>query len=327
MLPLFKYVLRHGKALRYRCSNFSNERVSEKQQTMLPDNAGFAERAWCATKTKGTKLCQRIANPPPVVSVIRLSGVIGAAGRGKAGLTLHEYQDIIKSAFEQSRTKAVVLAINSPGGSPVQSDLIARYIRQQAEQKQLPVYAFVEDVAASGGYWLACAADEIYAMGSSIVGSIGVISAGFGFTDAIDRLGIERRVHTAGKNKSILDPFQPEKAEDVKLIEAIQKDIHEQFKNYVKERRGERLKSKNAAIFSGEFWTGTKGESLGLVDGIGDLYSVMRAQYGEKMQFKQFDKPKGKLQKLMGLGAQRSGLADEVIDAVEARATYAKYGL
>ncbi|MCW5698665.1 MAG: S49 family peptidase [Rhodospirillales bacterium] len=217
---------------------------------------------------------------PPVVAVVRLSGVIGGFGPLRRGLTLAKQATTLERAFKMKRVKAVALAINSPGGSPVQSALIARRIRALADDHSVPVLAFVEDVAASGGYWLATAADEIFADANSIVGSIGVVSAGFGFPEAIKRLGIERRVHVAGEHKASLDPFQPECAEDVTHLHGLQAEIHENFRRQVRERRGTRLNAPEEDLFNGRFWAGTTALDLGLIDGIGDAHSVLRERYG-----------------------------------------------
>src|SRR5216684_4261333 len=192
----------------------------------------------------------------PIVPVVRLSGVIVAGGRfGARGLSLDAVSSLLSKAFGVKGAKAVALAINSPGGSPVQSALIATRIRLLATEKNIPVIAFVEDVAASGGYWLACAADEIVADPASIVGSIGVISAGFGFQDFLARYGVERRVHTSGERKAMLDPFRPENPEDIARLKGLQGEIHDGFKDWVRQRRGTKLKGDEAMLFSGEFWT------------------------------------------------------------------------
>ena len=276
----------------------------------------------------------------PMVSVLRLSGVIAAGGGlGRRGLSLDALAGPIQKAFTARGTRAVALAINSPGGSPVQSALIAERIRQWAEQKDLPVYAFCEDAAASGGYWLACAADHLYAMPGSIVGSIGVVSASFGFQEAIGKIGVERRVHTAGERKAMLDPFRPEKAEEVDRLKAIQRDLHEQFIQYVKDRRGTRLTPEEQdQLFTGEFWTGRRGLELGLVDGLGDMRSTLRQIYGDKVRFRLMNPPKSRLQRLFGGdGAAAPGLpgvdgwgaelADGLLTAAEERALWTRLGL
>ncbi len=221
----------------------------------------------------------------PVVPVVRLSGVIASAGMlGSRGLSIETVAPLLHRAFGVRGAKAVALAINSPGGSPVQSALIAQRIRLLASEKNLPVIAFVEDVAASGGYWLACAADEILVHKASIIGSIGVISASFGFHEALARFGIERRVHTSGDRKSMLDPFRPESPEDVDRLQRLQRDIHDDFKDWVRERRGSRLQGDHDSLFSGEFWTGKRGVELGLADGIGELRATIQARYGAKVR-------------------------------------------
>jgi signal peptide peptidase SppA len=228
----------------------------------------------------------RLANPPPVVAVVRLSGVIGRMGPWRGGLSLGGLAPALGRAFRLWNLKAVALAVNSPGGSPVQSALIAGRIRALASENAVPVLAFAEDVAASGGYWLACAADEIYADPNSIVGSIGVMSGGFGFADLIKRIGVERRLHVAGERKTLLDPFLDEKPDEVARLEAIQRDIHESFKAMVRERRGSRLKASEDELFSGEFWTGRRALELGLIDGLGDMRSVLRQRFGEDVKLR-----------------------------------------
>jgi serine protease SohB len=208
----------------------------------------------------------------------------------------------------------------------VQSSLIARRIRSLAEEKKLPVHVFVEDVAASGGYWLACAGDDIHVDASSIVGSIGVISAGFGFTKALERLGVERRVHTAGENKAMLDPFQPEDPEDVARLRRLQDEMHATFKDWVRTRRGDRLKGDDATLFQGEFWTGKRGLELGLVDGLGHLRDVLRARYGKKVRLPLIgERPPGLLRKMLGLGSM--SLAQDALEVAEQRALWGRYGL
>ncbi len=271
-----------------------------------------------------------VRDPAPVVGVLRLTGVIGGRmGPMGGGLTLEGLEKSIENAFSKKNIKAVALQINSPGGSPVQSALIAGRIRALADEKKLPVFAFAEDVAASGGYWLACAADEIYADENSMIGSIGVISAGFGFPEAISRLGIERRVYSAGENKSMLDPFKQEDAVDVARIKALQTDIHESFKRHVRDRRGERLNEDLEPLFEGDFWTGGRALGLGLVDGIGDMHGVMRRKFGERVTFRKFSAKTSGLKKLLG----RSG-ADAAFDrtlatvaAVDEWSHWKRYGL
>ncbi|MFV9894600.1 MAG: S49 family peptidase [Rickettsiales endosymbiont of Dermacentor nuttalli] len=234
-----------------------------------------------------------------------------AVSKGRSGLSLDEMIDPIESAFKLPKLKAIALSINSPGGSPVQSELIYKRIRQLADKNKIPVYSFAEDVAASGGYWLACAGDEIFASNSSVIGSIGVISASFGFDEMIKRLGISRRIYTQGENKSILDPFSPEKENDIQILKSVQADIHESFKLLVRERRKEKLKIDEERLFSGEFWSGKTAFELGLIDGIGDLYSVLQEKYGSKIKLKRMVRPKSWLKKRLGI------CMNVFIDAIE----------
>jgi signal peptide peptidase SppA len=270
--------------------------------------------------------------PPAIVPVIRLFGVIAGATLPFRGplLNLAGLAGTIERAFSMPGAKAVALSINSPGGSPVQSALVAGRIRQMAEEKKLPVYAFVEDVAASGGYWLAVAADEIYADANSIVGSIGVISSGFGFAKLIERFGIERRLHTQGDKKSLLDSFSPEKPEDVARLARTMGDIHENFKSIVRLRRGAKLGNpEHPDLFSGEFWTGTRAKELGLIDGLGDLRSVMRGHYGDKVKFRLVGAPRGWLRRRFGFGDAAKSLpwTEDVLAAIEARLMWSRFGL
>ena len=272
----------------------------------------------------GEKIADRVEGGP-LVNVLRLDGVIGrASGPRRGGMALSDMAESIEKAFKGPQLSAVALAINSPGGSPVQSALIATRIRALAAENEVPVYAFCEDVAASGGYWLACAADEIYANPASIVGSIGVVFAGFGFPEMLAKIGVERRVHTAGEKKAILDPFKSEDQEDVEILKELQADIHEQFKDHVRERRGDKLQADESVLFSGEFWTGNRALGLGLVDGLGDLRSVMRERYGEKVKLRVVGRRRGWLDKRLGM---RNDWADELIGAVESRALWSRYGL
>src|SRR5215468_3930121 len=226
---------------------------------------------------------RRFRTDVPVVPVVRLAGVIGVVTPLRPGLLLSSIAKSLERAFSTRRAQAVALVINSPGGSPSQSHLIYRRIRQLADEKSLPVLTFVEDVGASGGYMLACAADEIICNEFSIVGSIGVVGASFGFNELMEKVGIERRLYTSGDRKAMLDPFLPEKADDVKRIKAIQQDIHQHFIALVKERRAAKLNGPDKTLFSGEFWTATKAIEFGLADRIGDLRSVLRERFGEKV--------------------------------------------
>lgn len=266
-----------------------------------------------------------------VVPVVRLSGVIANGGLlGGRSLSIESVAPLLRRAFETRGARAVALALNSPGGSPVQSALIAQRIRLHAREKGLPVIAFVEDVAASGGYWLACAADEIIADPSSIVGSIGVISSGFGFQDLMTRIGVERRVHTSGENKSMLDPFRPEQPEDVVRLKRLQAEIHDGFKAWVRERRGRLLKGDENTLFSGEFWTARRGLDLGLVDGFGELRATLQQRYGDKVRLPVIG-PRRRLLSRFGLQGGLGGGIDMIgpatLAALEERAHWQRFGL
>jgi signal peptide peptidase SppA len=262
-----------------------------------------------------------------VVPAVRLSGVVGNVGLGARGLTLAGLERAIDAAFARKGAPAVALLVNSPGGSPVQSALLAGRIRALAEEKRRPVLAFVEDVAASGGYWLACAADEIFADPSSIVGSIGVVSAGFGFQDAIARLGIERRVHTTGERKAILDPFRPERPADLELLREIQGDILARFVAHVRSRRGERLKGTDAELFDGRVWTGDAALANGLVDGLGEARATIRARFGKEAKLAQVNPKPGWLLRRLRFRAEPAHMLDEMLAALEARAHWQRFGL
>ena len=262
----------------------------------------------------------------PVIPVVRLHGVIAAEQR-PGRLNIAGVGPLLKRAFAMKSAPCVAIVVNSPGGSAVQSRLISKRIRDLAVENGKPVLVFVEDAAASGGYFIATAGDEIIADPSSIVGSIGVIFAGFGFVEAIDKLGIERRVHTAGKNKSTLDPFLPEKPEDVGRIKVLESDIHNVFIDWVKMRRGDRLKGSDDELFTGEFWSGVRGLGLGLVDGIGDLRETLRSRYGDHVRLKPIE-PKRPLFALPSLGfPARAGLGADLLSALEDRALWSRFGL
>ena len=268
----------------------------------------------------------RFRRSVPVVNHVRLDGAIGIGTPMKPALTLKSVNDTLERAFARKGLAAVAISINSPGGSPVQSALIYARIREFADEKKLPVIVFCEDVAASGGYWLACAGDEIYADESSVIGSIGVISAGFGFVEAIRKLGIERRVHTAGENKSILDPFKPERPEDIEHLKSLQLDIHAAFKALVTSRRGAKLKD-DPEIFSGAFWAGRQAQARGLVDGIGHLHQVLKARFGEKLVLRNVAPSQGWGLKRLGFGVQVPDIAGNTVDALETRAMWSRFGL
>ena len=261
-----------------------------------------------------------------VIPHVRLTGIIGSAGRFKQGMELANQRDILKKAFSVKKISHVAISINSPGGSPVQSHLIYSYIKELAEKKKVKVLIFAEDVAASGGYFIACAGDEIFANSSSIIGSIGVISASFGFKDLIQKIGIERRVYTAGKNKSTLDPFVDEKEEDVKRLKNIQLELHADFIKIVQNSRGSKLKDpEKNNIFTGEFWTGKTALKLGLVDGIGNADQILREKFGEKVVIKNFEKRKGFLAKK--LSSSLPDPFDKIISIIEEKSMWQKFGL
>jgi len=270
---------------------------------------------------------ERFRNPPPVVGVLRLDGVIGrSAGPGRPGLSLASHERAIAKLFDRKNLKAVALVINSPGGSPVQSALIAKRIRDLAAEKELPLVSFCEDVAASGGYWLACAGDEIYADANSIIGSIGVISAGFGFPDLIERFGIERRVYSTGPRKGMLDPFQDEKPGDVDRLRELHEDIFENFKTHVRERRGDKLRAADGALFTGDIWTGNQALEVGLIDGLAEMRSEMRKRYGDKVKFLRAEVRRGLISRLRGGGMSAIDPA-ELVSALDDWALWKRYGL
>jgi signal peptide peptidase SppA len=259
--------------------------------------------------------------PGPFVTVVRLEGVIGGAARfGTPPLTDAALAPLIEAAFRRGRPRAVALLVNSPGGSPAQSSLIAARIRRLADEKKVPVYAFCEDVAASGGYWLATAADEIWIDRNSIVGSIGVISATFGFHELMARNGVERRVYTAGEDKSLLDPFRPERQEDVVRLKRIQGQVHDHFIEQVRERRGGKL-SGNGELFTGEIWVGDAAVATGLVDGIGHLVPKMKEVFGPDVKFRVLA-PRRPLFRRFGLPG-----VSEILGEIEDRAVWARFGL
>ena len=278
----------------------------------------------------------RFRRGTPVVPVVRLSGVIGAVTPLRPGMMLSGLAKTLERAFAVKNAKAVALVINSPGGSPVQSRQIYLRIRQLAAEKKLPVLVFVEDVAASGGYMIACAGDEIFCDPSSILGSIGVVGGSFGFQELIRKVGIERRLYTAGEHKAMLDPFLPENPDDVARVKALQREIHAIFIALVRQSRGAKLKGADDVLFSGEYWAGETSIALGLADAIGDLRSVLRARYGDKVQTPVIAPSGGLLsglfgRKSAGAGALTAlsglaGLPDEMISALETRAIWAKYG-
>ena len=259
-----------------------------------------------------------------IIPHIKLNGVIGNVGKFKQGIDFAGQEEIIKKAFSIKKALAVAISINSPGGSPVQSHLIHDFIRHQAKKNKKKVIIFAEDVAASGGYLIACAGDEIYANQSSIVGSIGVIYSSFGFKDLIEKIGVQRRVYTAGKNKSTLDPFMEEKQEDIERLKNIQLDLHKDFIEVVEKSRSTKLKKDTGIeLFSGEFWSGRKSKELGLIDGIGNADQILREKFGEDVVIKKFEKSKGWLAKKL---SSSESYTDQTISVLEERSIWQRYG-
>lgn len=273
--------------------------------------------------------CKCKKDTTPSVSVLRLSGVIGEVGGFKKGLSLNDIEEEIKRAFDKKvhkNLKAVAVQVNSPGGSPVQSELIYQKIRSLSEEKNLPVYTFAEDVAASGGYWLMCSGDELYASSSSIVGSIGVISSGFGFVDTIKKLGIERRVYTQGENKSVLDPFQEEDQNSIEILKSSQKDVHDAFKYLVNSRRGSKIDlEKNSDLFSGKFWSGKTAKELGLIDEINNLEPVIKEKFGNNVKIIKVQKSKGWLKKKLSVASD--AFVSSIISKAVTQKMWSRFGL
>lgn len=263
-----------------------------------------------------------------VVAVLRLHGPIGKTSSVRSGLNIEGLNELIEKAFAVKRLAAVCLNVNSPGGSPVQSELIARRITTLSQEKQIPVYTFIEDVAASGGYWLACAGAEIYASKSSIIGSIGVISSGFGFNHAISKLGIERRVYSQGKNKSILDPFQPANDDDIEIINRVQRQVHQYFIDYVKTCRAGKLTQSDDVLFNGEFWAGQSAVDLGLIDGIEDMYSFIQQKFGKEVNIEYVAGKQSWLKQKLGITSytpQES--ADGFVEALETKIINSRFNI
>ena len=271
-------------------------------------------------------------NDKPIIPVVRLQGAIGMSGPMRSTLTLASVAIPLEKAFSFKSAPAVAIIVNSPGGSPVQARLIYQRIRDLAKEKEKDVLIFVEDVAASGGYMIALAGDEIFVDPSSIVGSIGVVSAGFGFTEMIRKIGVERRVYTAGENKMTLDPFQPEDPKEIEYLKSLQQEIHETFIDMVKTSRGDVL-ADDPDLFSGKFWTGRTAVQLGLVDALGDLRGVIRKRYGEKAEAKLISAPRGLFGRRVSPGVSLGGtsfvdgLGDDLIGSIENKAIWTRYGL
>ena len=258
-----------------------------------------------------------------IIAHIKLNGVIGNVGKFKQGIDFSGQEEIIEKAFSLKKAKVVAITINSPGGSPVQSHLIYQFVRAQAKKNKKKVIVFAEDVAASGGYLIACAGDEIYANSSSIIGSIGVIYSSFGFTELIKKIGVERRVHTAGKNKSTLDPFLDEKLEDIERLKTIQLELHKDFIKVVEESRGSKLNKSQIELFSGEFWSGSKAKELGLIDSVGNANEVLKEKFGEDVIIKKFEKSKGWLSKKL---SSSNNQIDQLANILEERSIWQRYG-
>lgn len=267
-------------------------------------------------------------NPTDKVVVLRMAGVIADSSQmRRAGINYHKFKEAIEKAFDVPRAKAVAIVINSPGGAPAQCSIISSAIQKLSNDKKIPVYTFIEDVAASGGYWLACLGDEIYAQSTSIVGSIGVISSGFGLDEFIKSHDITRRIYTSGRDKSFLDPFKPEKADDVARLKSLQADMHETFKDWVRQQRGIRLNGDDSTLMEGGFWTGRAAHELGLIDGIGDVTSVMREKFGDDIRFVDCSpEKKSWITSLLPFGEARIDIGD-VLDKAEERTIWSRFGL
>ena len=257
-----------------------------------------------------------------VVTVLRLDGIIGKGTMNKPGITIDDFNDKIEKAFKAKRLLAVCLVINSPGGLPVQAELIAQRIRQLADSRGIAVYSFIEDIAASGGYWLACAGDEIYASKSSIIGSIGVISSGFGLHKMIEKFGIERRIYTQGENKSILDPFVEQKDQDVKIIKALQEQIYNHFVDYIKSRRGAKLVQSDEFLFNGAFWAGQSALDFGLIDGIDNLHNFIKNKFGDDINIQYIKSKSSFIKKYLS-----SNLANDALAEIKEQLMYDKFNL
>lgn len=309
----------------------------QKQQTTQSSNTIIAGQRSEIIRRKSGKAYNFLSSLPfvrsfsnkPVVAVLRLEGVIGKVNAAKSGLTLHVLNKLIEQILSMDKLDALCLTINSPGGSPTQSELIANRIITLAKEKKVPVYSFIEDVAASGGYWLACAGEQIFANKSSIIGSIGVISSSFGFYEAIQKLGIERRIYTEGKAKSILDPFKPIKSSDIKIIKKVQKEIHEHFISSIRNRRSGRLTQSDAILFNGEFWAGQTAVDFGLVDQINDVYSFIQENFGRNVNIKHIEYKQSFFKRYLGLCTLSTDILSNVMydlfDKLEAKIQHSKF--
>jgi signal peptide peptidase SppA len=292
----------------------------KKNSTVIADTVSGVEHNNSQSKFEQllSVLPFSIVRSKPVVAVLRLEGIIGKIGSSaiKSFITFSTLNSLIEKAFKIDKLSAFCLSINSPGGSPVQAELIANRIISLAKASNVPVYSFIEDVAASGGYWLACSGDKIYASQSSIVGSIGVVSSGFGFHDAISKLGIERRLYTQGKTKSVLDPFQPVKESDINLIQKIQKDVHEHFIDMVKLRRRGKLTQTDNILFNGEFWTGRTAVDYGLIDGISDLHSFIQEKFGDNVRIDYVEHKQSWFKKKLGVDYISDSIGNYLVDSL-----------
>ena len=308
----------------------------KKQKLNSTENPNFASSAVAIDGSKSenkflqllSTLSFNIFKSKSKIAILRLEGVIGKIGVGRSGMSLDSLNDLIEKAFFMDNVIAVCLVINSPGGSPVQSDLIFNRIKSLSNETKVPVYSFIEDMAASGGYWIASAGDEIYANRSSVIGNIGVISRGFGLTEAIKKLGIERRVYSQGNNKSVLDPFKPEKESDVELIHNIQKEIHQHFIKRIKEQRKARLNQNDEILFDGKFWSAQIALDYGLIDGIDDLHSFIRKKFGKNVKLMHIKQKQSWFKTKLGVKAfNTDDLAKSLINSIENKVRYDKFDL
>ena len=262
------------------------------------------------------------------IAVINLQGVIGNVGKFDKGINIDNVNPLLEKAFKEKKFQAVAINVNSPGGSPVQSELIYQRIKELSLEKKIPVFTFAQDVAASGGYFILCAGDKIYAHDSSIIGSIGVISASFGFEKAIKKIGVERRIYTEGKNKAVMDPFSPEDPDNIKILKAVQRDIFANFKNIVKNSRGKKLKKTDEALFNGAFWSGTESKKIGLIDEIGNMREIMKKDFGKKIKFIEIKvKKKGLVKDLLASKFDdfSENIIDNIFNKIEERSSWNRF--
>ena len=271
------------------------------------------------------KLC---CNKAGNIAVVNLSGIIGKGGKVEQGINIENTNPLLEKAFTTKNIKAVAINVNSPGGSPVQSELIYRRIRELSSEKKIPVFTFAQDVAASGGYFILLAGDEIFAHNASIIGSIGVISAGFGFEELIKKIGVQRRIYAEGKNKAVLDPFSPENPETIEILKSAQRDVFESFKDLVKQSRKDKLKESEDFLFNGAFWSGKKAAELGLIDAIGDLRLVIKNKFGNKVKFINIEpKKKGLVKELLANKVEQFNfnLVEDLVDKIEEKSIWGRF--